>query len=137
MEPYVYNGVVESVVDGDTLHVSIDLGFGVWQRGETASRPGKVLRLLGCNARELSEPGGAEARDNLAAVLPPGTHVTLRTVQVDKYGGRYDAAVELDDGRDLVSYLAVNQWVALWDGTGTRPVPPWPRTVAAPRRRRR
>jgi endonuclease YncB( thermonuclease family) len=27
---YVYDAVVESVFDGDTLRVSIDLGFGVW-----------------------------------------------------------------------------------------------------------
>lgn len=129
MEPYVYNAIVESVVDGDTIHASIDLGFGLWNRGTTSSRPGAILRLNHCNARELSDDGGHEAKDNLAAMLPPGTKVTLHTVLVDKYGGRYDCDIEMPDGSDLVTTLIAEQWVAAWDGTGTRPVPPWPRTV--------
>lgn len=129
MDPYVYNATVQSVVDGDSFHADIDLGFGFWNRGLTPSRDGVLLRLLGCNARELHDVGGPEARDHLATILTPGMKVLIRTVVADKYGGRFDAAVELPDGSDLVMQLVRDQWVAAWDGTGTRPVPPWPRTV--------
>jgi endonuclease YncB( thermonuclease family) len=98
---------------------------------------GQAFRLLGCNARELAEPGGVEARDHLAGLVldvgvPVGLGrrgVVLTSVKRDKYGGRYDAAVTLPDGSDLVAGLIAGQWAAPWDGRGPRPVPPWPRTV--------
>lgn len=118
---YVYNATVTRVVDGDTLDLDVDLGFSVHYRTS--------VRLLGCNARELSQDGGKEARDNLRALLPVGTAVTVATVKADKYGGRWDAQVTLADGQDLVTLLISTQWAAAWDSIGTRPVPPWPRTV--------
>lgn len=127
LQPYVYNAVVESVWDGDSLHASIDLGFGLWNRGMDASKYGVMVRLDGCNAIELSQPGGVDARDHLAALLPAGTPVTLRSVAVDKYGGRIDADITLADGTDLVTQLIADGWAAPWDGDGTPPVPPWPR----------
>ena len=118
---YTYNAMVVAVHDGDTITASIDLGFHVMLFQQQ-------VRLLGCNARELSEPGGLEARDNLRALLPsaPAT-VTIRTVRPDKFGGRYDAQITLPDGTDLVSKLIADGWAAPWDGTGSKPVPPWPR----------
>jgi endonuclease YncB( thermonuclease family) len=126
---YEYTAVVRDVHDGDTITVDIDLGLGVWKHGAS-------LRLYGCNARELKDPGGAEARDNLAALLPVGSRIIVRSYKPgrdlpeDKYGGRYDATVALPDGRDLVTLLIAGQWVSPWNGKGARPVPPWPRTAA-------
>jgi micrococcal nuclease len=117
---YTYTATVVRVVDADTLRVDVDLGFGVWLRNQS-------IRLLGCNARELSEPGGKEARDHLTALLPVGRTVTIRSVKADKYGDRYDAQVTLPDGADLVRQLTNDGWVAPWTGTGERPVPAWPR----------
>lgn len=118
---YEYAATVVRVIDGDTAVVDIDLGFHTWRRNQS-------IRLLDCNARELSMPGGPEARDHLSGLLPAGTQVTVSTVKVDKYGDRYDGAVTLPDGRDLVTVLAESGWVALWDGHGLRPVPDWPIT---------
>lgn len=118
---YTYAATVLSVHDGDTLALDVDLGFHVHTHTS--------VRLLGCNARELAQPGGTAARDHLRALLPIGTAVTIRSVLDDKYGGRVDAAVTLIDGTDLVTALTADQWVAAWDGTSTRPLPPWPRTV--------
>lgn len=130
MEPYVYNAVVESVWDGDTIHASLDLGMGIWDRGTDSTKTGILVRLNGCNAIELDQPGGVEARDHLASLLPSGTRVLLRSVAVDKFGGRVDADIQLADGTDLVAVLVAGQWAAAWDGTGPRPVPPWPRTLS-------
>jgi endonuclease YncB( thermonuclease family) len=126
MDPYTYNAVICSVYDGDTIHANIDLGFGI-QQGTENSVPGALLRLRGCNARELSEEGGHEAGEHLREILPAGTTVVLRTVKPDKFGGRYDAIVELPAGEDLVTRLISENWVAAWDGVGPRPIPPWPR----------
>lgn len=126
MDPYTYKATIRSVHDGDSIHADVDVGFGLTV-GSQNSVPGVMLRLHGCNALELSEPGGSEARDHLVELLPTGTEVTLRTVRPDKYGDRYDAVVELPDGRDLVTVLVEEGWVAAWDGEGERPVPAWPR----------
>jgi endonuclease YncB( thermonuclease family) len=118
---YTYSALIFAIHDGDSCSADIDLGFDV----HTIQH----LRLLGCNARELSQPGGKEALANLAAVLS-GKTVTVRSVKPDKFGGRYDAAVTLPDGTDLVTQLIADQWAVPWTGQGLKPVPPWPRTVA-------
>lgn len=126
---YQYYGIVQNVHDGDSITVDLDLGMGVWMRS-------LALRLYGCNARELSQPGGPEAQANLSVLLPVGTQVVVHSYKADKdlpedkYGGRYDANITLPDGDDLVTLLIAGQWVAPWDGKGTKPVPPWPRNQA-------
>lgn len=51
---YEYRAEVVKVVDGDTLHVSIDLGLDVRIR--------VTIRLAGINAPELSTAEGKEAK---------------------------------------------------------------------------
>lgn len=64
-EPFTYNALVARVVDGDTVDVVIDLGFGAtmgrYDRRSTWIR----LRLLGADAFETSLRGGTtpEERD--------------------------------------------------------------------------
>lgn len=125
--PFVYNAEVISVHDGDTFSVAVDFGF--YSYLGSAEHPVPV-RLLNCNARELNEPGGKEAQTNLATLLPVGSPVVLKTAKPDKYAPRWDAEVETPDHPDLVKHLIDEQWVAEWDGKGTRPVPPWPRETS-------
>ena len=121
--PFLYNGQVIDVHDGDSLRVYVDRGmrdYSVW-----------AIRLLGCNARELSAEGGPEARDELKRRLPPGMAVVLATAKPDKYGGRIDATVFYQDPdgtvHDLVAELIADGWAAPYNGDGPMPVPPWPR----------
>jgi endonuclease YncB( thermonuclease family) len=118
---YTYAGKVLSVHDGDTCTVVVDLGFSV--QYVTA------VRLLGCNAIELAEPGGKEARDNLAGLVLDQA-VYLHTVKPDKFGGRYDAQVTLPGDSDLATLLIAEGWAAAWDGKGPKPIPAWPRVAA-------
>lgn len=122
---YTYNARVVTVHDGDTLTLDVDLGF--------FTHVVVPFRILGMNARELSEPGGPEARDHLIELLPVGTSVTITSVKPDKFGGRYDAVISWhNDGGgdvDVAGLLIVNQWAAAWNGLGVKPVPPWPRTL--------
>lgn len=123
---FAYNAVVVKVVDGDTVNVIVDRGM--YDYAGSVEHPIPV-RVAGCNARELSEPGGPEARDAVEALLPPGTQVVLHTVKPDKYAPRWDAYIETATVPDLTTELVAQQWAAAWNGTGTAPVPPWPRTV--------
>jgi endonuclease YncB( thermonuclease family) len=122
---YTYKAEISAIHDGDTVHAVIDLGFGI-TKGSESSVPGALLRLDGCNARELEEPGGIEAREHLKFLMSVGTQVVLRTIKPDKYGGRYDATIELPDGRDLVTTLIEEGWVAAWNAEGKKPITPWP-----------
>jgi len=123
MPTWVYaNCPVVSVHDGDTLTVDVDLGHGLW----FLKRP---LRLFGCAARELKDPGGWEAREVLAELCPPGTPLRVESRKLDKYG-RMLGTVALPDGRQLASVLIADGWAVPWDGNGPQPKPPWPRQVA-------
>ena len=121
---FLYNGQIIEWHDGDTCRVYVDRGmrdYSVWS-----------VRLLGCNTRELSAPGGKEARDEVARRVPPGAAVTLATAKPDKYGDRVDARlfyVDPADGQvhDLVADLIADNWAAPYDGSGPMPLPPWPR----------
>lgn len=121
--PFLFNGQIVDVHDGDSLRVYVDRGdrdYSMW-----------AIRLAGCNAREFAMPGGPEARAELMRRLPPGTAVVLATLKPDKYAERKDAQVfyATADGQvhDLVAEMIADGWLAAWDGTGKQPVPPWPR----------
>lgn len=122
--PYLFNATVVSVHDGDTINVVVDRGM--FDYAGTPEHPVPV-RLVGCNARELRSPGGREARDYLAGLLPAGTAVVLATVRPDKYAPRWDAVVSTADIPDVAAALVADGWAAAWDGTGRAPVAPWPR----------
>lgn len=115
-----YAATVVRVVDGDTVIMDVDLGFGIWLRNQS-------FRLLGLNAREHRETGGLEAKANLETCLPVRTVTTVTSVKADKYGGRYDAVITLADGHNLNAKLIHDGWAAAWSGAGPKPVPPWPR----------
>jgi endonuclease YncB( thermonuclease family) len=124
--PYLYNATVVDVHDGDTFSVVIDRGFFDYLGSTAHPIP---VRILGINARELTQDGGPEARDNLAALLPVGSPVVLATAKPDKYAPRWDAAVQTPTIPDLATALIATGWAAAYDGTGTKPVPPWPRAT--------
>lgn len=142
-QPYTYRARPVRVIDGDTLVADLDLGFDTTLR--------TTLRLAGCNARELSEPGGREARAHLEELLlspwlgPRDWPLVASTIKPDKFGGRYDAHLHwpdtprsMQDEREdeyidsLVDLLIRNHWAAPWDGRGPRPLPPWPRPEDLP-----
>jgi len=92
---YHYRGRVVSVYDGDTCTVDIDLGMGVWVRGEK-------VRLYGINAPELrgaeeEKIKGRAARDFLRDQID-GKDVLLQSVK-DRRGkyGRYLATIWVED----------------------------------------
>ena len=82
-----YNCTIRRVVDGDTVDVDIDLGFGIWIHNER-------VRLYGIDTpesrtRDLEEKkAGLFAKDVVLHYLPEGSKQVLRTHKdkVGKYG---------------------------------------------------
>ena len=89
---YHYKAEIVSVYDGDTCTADIDLGMGIWVRGEK-------LRLLRINAPEMrgdEKVAGRASRDFLRELIL-GKTVFIQT-RKDKRGkyGRYLAEIWLE-----------------------------------------
>ena len=82
---YEYKAVVDRVVDGDTIDVTIDLGFSVWKKIR--------VRMEGINTpesrtRDLEEKKrGLAAKDRLKSILEfNDNRCILKVSGVGKYG---------------------------------------------------
>lgn len=103
---YDYRCTIRRVIDGDTLDVSIDLGFGIQRQDR--------VRAYGLNCREIHSRDAKEKRAGLVdkefatALLPAGTEVTIRSHKPanpeEKYG-RWLATITLPDGRDFAESM--------------------------------
>lgn len=86
---YDYKCKVVKVVDGDTVDVDIDLGFGVWMRDER-------VRVMGIDTPEsrtrdlVEKKFGLAAKERLKGLL--GKTSVLRT-QVSKSGGGHEGEI--------------------------------------------
>ena len=81
---YEYRCKVVKIIDGDTVDVDIDLGFGVWLKNER-------VRIMGIDTPESrtrdkqEKKFGLLAKERLKELLPKGKDSVLRT-QIDKDG---------------------------------------------------
>lgn len=80
LDVFTFRAKVVRVVDGDTVDMTVDLGFRISQEIR--------LRLLGINAPERNAPGGTEATNYLKLLLPIGQQTMIETFKnpTDKYG---------------------------------------------------
>jgi len=105
---YEYRCKIVKIIDGDTVDVDIDLGFGVWMHKER-------IRLYGIDTpesrtRDLDEKKyGLIAKSWIEKFMPLGSMQTLIT-QKDKSGkfGRILGKFRVNDG----SYdIILNDWM--------------------------
>lgn len=108
---YEYRAKIIKIVDGDTVDVDIDLGFGVWLKGER-------VRIMGIDtpesrtANEVEKLFGLAAKHRLEELL--GEYSVLRT-QVAKDGtdmkGKFGRILGdfVDDGGRFVSKVLTEE----------------------------
>lgn len=84
---FTYLAKLERVVDGDTLHVKLDLGFGVKHH--------EILRLAKIAADETGTKTGDNSTKELKKILQDVPFLIIRTNKTDIYG-RYVADVFFD-----------------------------------------
>ena len=84
-----YNCVICRVVDGDTVDVDIDLGFGIWQHNER-------VRIHGIDTPEsrtrdkIEKQFGLLAKEFVKKILPVGSKQTLVTEKAgDESKGKF------------------------------------------------
>jgi micrococcal nuclease len=88
--------VVERAVDGDTLDLTLDLGWHISYRSR--------CRVVGINTPELSTEDGRGVRAYVLERCPVGTRVRFVSKALDKYG-RPLGHVLLPDGVNLGELL--------------------------------
>ena len=109
---YEYKAIVDRIVDGDTIDVTIDLGFKVWKKMR--------VRMEGINTpesrtRDLEEKKrGLAAKDRLIEILKfNDNECVLKVSGVGKYG-RALATVMVNslsplNGEDGITLIDVNK----------------------------
>ena len=81
---YEYKALINRVVDGDTVDVDIDVGFGIWIKDER-------VRVMGIDTPEsrtsdkTEKKFGLAAKERLKELIPEGTIQILKT-EVNKDG---------------------------------------------------
>lgn len=106
---YQYRATVLRIVDGDTLHLDVDLGFDVRRKDS--------FRLAGLNAPEMSTAEGEAARDWLVDQLHGHDTITITTHKDkrEKYG-RYLATLWLNNESVNVAMIEAGHAVAYSGG---------------------
>lgn len=89
--------VVLRVIDGDTVHLQLDLG---WHTYRTEN-----CRVAGINAPELNTREGQAARTFAAVLLNIGDPVTFESHSLDKYGRPLGAISYGKDGLDFATQM--------------------------------
>lgn len=79
-----YKAYLERVVDGDTIRVTLDLGFETFHK--------EILRLRGIDAPEMSSAAGKKSFKILKDILEDIPFLIIKTTKIDIYG-RYVADV--------------------------------------------
>ena len=108
---YEYRATILRVVDGDTVDVDIDLGFGIWQRNER-------VRIMGIDTPEsrtsddTEKVFGLAAKKRLTELLQEHT---ILVTEVNKKGedmkgkfGRILGDFKTDDG-NVVTEVLINE----------------------------
>jgi len=100
---YEYNCKIVRVIDGDSIILDIDLGFGLWIHGES-------IRLFGvdcpeCRSRDKEEKAaGLAAKEFVEEALHVGETYTLTTKEKGKFG-RYLGTIYLTDDTSINAAL--------------------------------
>lgn len=107
-----YPAVVADVHDGDTMTLTIDLGFDISLRTK--------CRCYGINAPELATAEGKTALAYALTLIKPGDKCIVASHGWDKYGGRVDGAITLADGRDFGVAMVTAGHAKPYFGTGPK-----------------
>lgn len=102
-ELYKYKGTINRVVDGDTMDISVDLGFGI-----TIDQRFRIKDFDAPETwrprNELEKEHGKQATDRAKELLVDKT-IYMESSKVPGIYGRYSASIWLDDGRNFADVM--------------------------------
>jgi endonuclease YncB( thermonuclease family) len=110
IEPWRPRAEVVEVVDGDTFHSNLDIGWGIVLKPRRMPDPGpgtvRVLHPDGSpyDAPERATRAGQVAAGYARALVPVGSVLLVVSFHLDAFG-RTLGAVTLPDGRDWATVM--------------------------------
>jgi micrococcal nuclease len=111
---YTYTASVLKVIDGDTIEVDFDLGFGVWLRNQR-------IRLDGIDTPESrtsdkeEKVRGTLSKDKLKEILGKDIRITTKIDPNEKYG-RILGILMNKDGINVNQCLIENNYAVKYSG---------------------
>tara|TARA_R100001510_G_scaffold5043_1_gene3946 strand:- start:148 stop:528 length:381 start_codon:yes stop_codon:yes gene_type:complete len=113
VEPFVYNAILERVVDGDTIDVTLDLGFNVFLKKQRCRLAG--IDTPESRTRDLAEKKlGLQAKARLTELC--GERLKIKSLGRGKFG-RILAIPYTNDNEDICQILIQeNHAVEYWGG---------------------
>jgi micrococcal nuclease len=117
IKPFIYNAIVDRVVDGDTVDVHLDLGFDTWIMNQR-------IRLMGvdtpeCRTRDdLEKQFGFLAKSIVEGFCPVGEKILIETVydNDDKFG-RVLGTLWVNSGElNLNQFLIDERYAVAYEG---------------------
>lgn len=117
IEPFVYNAILERVVDGDTIDVTLDLGFNVKLHKQR-------VRLAGIDTpesrtRDLAEKAlGKKASARLKELC--GEKLKIKSLGKGKYGRILGIPYSEDDQNICEILIKEGHAVEYWGGKKTK-----------------
>jgi micrococcal nuclease len=111
---YTYTASVLKVIDGDTIEVDFDLGFGVWLRNQR-------IRLDGIDTPESrtsdkeEKVRGTLSKEKLKEILGKDIQITTKIDPNEKYG-RILGVLMNKDGVNVNQWLIENNYAVKYSG---------------------
>ena len=99
-----YKAYLDRVVDGDTIRVTIDLGFKTFHN--------EIIRLKGIDSAEINTEEGKESALALTQILDKIPFLVVKTIKVDIYG-RYVADVFFSDKNEIDAQKVADEGIYL------------------------
>jgi micrococcal nuclease len=114
VEPFIYNAILERVVDGDTIDVTLDLGFNVFLKKQRCRLAG--IDTPESRTRDLAEKKlGLQAKERLTELC--GEKLKIKSLGRGKFG-RILAIPYTKDDEDICKMLIEEgHAVEYWGGT--------------------
>lgn len=113
---YEYRAKTVKIVDGDTVDIDIDLGFGVWVRNQRI-RLYKVDTPEKRTRNKTEKKAGLLATEKVNNLIPVGSTIVIKTHKDGK--GKYGRILgELinEDGVNVNEYLIKNRYAVAYYG---------------------
>lgn len=111
---YTYTAEVLDVIDGDTIEVDFDLGFGVWLRNQR-------IRLDGIDTPESrtsnkeEKPRGLLSKKKLKEILGKRITITTKLDPNEKFG-RILGVIKNEAGVNINNWLIENNYAVAYTG---------------------
>jgi endonuclease YncB( thermonuclease family) len=101
---------VTEVVDGDTFHSILDIGWGIALLPRLQPKPGLgTVRVVFPDGKKYDAPemktlAGQKAKAHIIGLVHPGDLLEIESHEIDDFG-RTLGAVKLADGRDWATVM--------------------------------